>query len=194
VVTPKGGVHRETMPSVLLPIQAEAFMRACLTERCRRLLGWASLCLFGGLRPLAETPHRLWSEINFATGEISVIGRKRGARVRIFTAQPQLMEWLAVAKTDRVKAPGTYSRRLRAAALEWANGWLAAKGEPVIEWDEDILRHSYASYRAAQGVSVTDLAAEMGTSVPMIYSHYRHPRTAEEARAFQRITPDGLSR
>lgn len=192
ILAPKGGAHRAELPSVLLPIQAEAFMRGVLQPRSRRLLGWASLALFGGLRPLAEAPHRVWPEINFKTGEVSVLGRKRGARLRVFKAQPLLLEWLEVAKADGVPTPGRYLRKLREAALEWANGWLAAKGHPLIEWNEDVLRHSYASYRAGQGASVVDLAAEMGTGTSMIYSHYRNPRNAADVKAFWKILPGNL--
>ena len=58
-----------------------------------------------------------------------------------------------------------------------------------ISWDEDIQRHSFASYRLARGGEIAAVAEEMGNSPRVIYAHYKHPRTAEEAGRFWAIRP-----
>ena len=183
------------MPSVLSAAQAAALFRACDHPETRRLKGWLVLCLFTGLRPggktdSGEAPLLQWSEINFKSGELSLHGRKRGAKVRIFKLHEQALAWLREVKKDGEDRPGQFWRHLRRRAVDFANTELAAKGEPLISWDSDILRHTYASICASEGMSVDRLAAQMGTSTSMIYAHYRHPRTESEVMAFRAIMPN----
>jgi integrase len=183
-----------SLPAVLSPAQCEALLAACLRPECRRILGWVVLCLFAGLRPEGEAPRLTWPEINFRTREISVLGRKRGAKPRIVGLQPAALAWLRIVKADDPASPGSYSRTARRQLIPIANEILAEThpSEPAIVWVQDILRHSYASYRAGTGVSITDLADEMGNSPRTIYAHYRHPRTAAQVKAFLAILPARL--
>lgn len=178
------------LPSIFTPRQAEALLRACELGACRRLLGWVSTCLFTGLRPESEAPRSTWAEVKFETGEFSVMGRKRGAKPRVVPMQPTAVAWLKVVKADAMDAPAVFSRRIRARAVELANAWLAEHHpkEKPIAWDEDIARHTFASYRSPQ-VPIHKLAEEMGTSASMIYAHYRNPRPAAEVAAFWSIMP-----
>lgn len=179
------------LPSVFTPRQAEAWMRACSSPECRRLKGWATLCLFAGLRPNSEAIRLTWSEINMKTGEVAVMGTKRGAKPRMFVMQPAALTWLKEVKEDQEATPGFYMRHLHRRAVHLANLWLAEKWpeEKPIAWDEDIQRHTYASYRSSGGIAVDKLAGEMGTSTRTIYAHYRHPRSKAEVKAFWGIRP-----
>ncbi|HLP26900.1 MAG TPA: hypothetical protein VK477_14565 [Acidobacteriota bacterium] len=187
-------------PSVLSPLQIEALLVAHLgDEQCRRQLGWFVECAFAGLRPMNEAPHAVWKEIDLAAAEQAVLGYKRGIKPRTLTLQPTTVAWLREYKKIHAKLePGAklapYSTPLRRAAVMLANVWLAKHhpGTPPIVWDEDILRHTYASMRAAEGVTMDALAAEMGTSVKVIYAHYRHTRPAREAKAFWALTPERI--
>lgn len=189
----RAGGHN-VLPSVLTAAQAAAFMRAVELPTCRRLKGWAALCLFAGLRPggkadSGEAPLLTWPEVKFQTGEISLLGRKRGAKVRIFKMDTQTMAWMTAVKKDGEDTPGQFWRHLRRTAIKIANVELLAAGQTPIKWDWDILRHTHASVRASEGVSINSLAADMGTSTEMIYAHYRHPLAAEEVSAFRKIFP-----
>jgi integrase len=185
----KSAEDRAAQPSVFTALQAEAWFRACLSAECRQVIGWAVLCTFCGLRPVNEAPHALWSELNEKTGELHVLGRKRGVKARVLKLHPLALEWLQVVKCDGMNVPGYFSRRYKRRAVEKANAWLAECGAKPITWDEDIQRHTYASMRAGEGVKIDALAAEMGTSPDMIYGHYRHPQPAEEVKAFWAISP-----
>lgn len=179
------------MPAVLTPEQAAALMWAMQLAECRRLLGWAALCLFAGLRPESEAPRAAWAEIDLETGQMHVLGRKRGAKPRTFRLQPTALAWLRLAKLDRMAIPGTYLVKVRRRAVELANERLSEQGGgggPIV-WEEDILRHSFASYRAGAGVTLPALADEMGTSPRVIYAHYRNPRTPEQVAAFWAVMP-----
>lgn len=179
------------MPAVFLAAQAEAFLRACETAECRRLKGWAVLCLLCGLRPDSEAPRLAWAEIKLELGELTVMGRKRGAKPRIVKLQPAAGAWLRAVKRDGEEFPGRYWRHLRDRAVDLANEWLAAHhpGAPAIEWSTDVQRHTYVSMRAGQGAVMHAVAEECGTSVTVIYGHYRNPRPAAEVKAFWALRP-----
>lgn len=187
-------------PSTLSYLQAEALIRAFESdENCRRILGWAVECLFVGLRPENEAQRAEWSEINLRNAEQHVAGKKRGVKPRIAPLLPAAVAWLRVVKKDLEMAtpkggtmprPGEYSRHWRERAVKLANESLAKHHprEPLIVWDEDILRHTYASMRAPL-VAIGDLAEDMGNSATTIYSHYRHPKPKREAENFWAIRP-----
>ena len=177
-----------TPPTILTPEQAGELCKAFQASTCKRSLGWMVLCLFCGLRPEAEASRLQWSEVNFRTGEINVLGRKRGARLRTFKATKQAMKWLGLVKEGGAEQPGYYSRRAHRGAVELANVELGKRSLPLIVWDEDLMRHTYASYRSSQ-VPVSELADQMGTSPDMIYRHYRQQRPAAEVKAFFGIMP-----
>jgi integrase len=176
---------------VFTAAQAEAWMRACCSPEYRRLKGWAILCLFCGLRPSSEAINLTWDEIDLESGEISVMGTKRGAKPRHVKLTKTALAWLKFAKEDGEATPGFFNKYQRRMAVVKANEWLAEhhlKEKPLV-WDEDIQRHTYASYRSSDGVPLYALADEMGTSTRTIYAHYRNPRPAAEVKAFWAIRP-----
>jgi site-specific recombinase XerD len=188
---------RSAAPRILTPAQAEAFLAVHLFHpELAPQLGWVIECLFVGLRPQNEAPRAVWKEIDLDAGEQSVLGYKRGVKPRHVTLHPTAAGWLRHFKAQRRAVLAPYTRHLRRLAVKHANTWLAARGGRTapIEWDEDILRHTFASMRAAAGVDVVKLAEEMGTSTRMIYSHYRHARPAAEARQFWALTVTKLLR
>lgn len=191
---------KKRAPVTLSVLQAEALMQAFESdERCRRILGWAVECLFVGLRPENEAQRAEWSEINLRNAEQSVAGYKRGVKPRLAPLLPAAVAWLRVVKKnleantpsgEPLPRPGLYHRHLRELAVKLANESLAENHprEPLIVWDEDILRHTYASMRAPL-VAIGDLADDMGNSATTIYSHYRHPKPKREAEKFWAIRP-----
>ncbi len=183
---------RTGAPPILSPLQCHALLLACSTDQlCRRLLGWVVECLFVALRPENEAPKAVWPEVDLANKFQRVMGYKRGVKPRHAPLLPTAAAWLRVVKQDRPAAPGLYWVHLRRRAVRLANEWLAARhpGTPPIVWVEDILRHTYASMRAAERVPDYTLAEDMGTSVAMLYGHYRNIRPRREAARFWALTP-----
>jgi integrase len=175
------GRAEQGLPSILSPEQAAAFMRTTETAECRRLKGWAALCLFCGLRP-SEAFRLTWPEVSIGTRELTVMGRKRGSKPRVVKLGPTAVAWLKAVKEDGEPRPGYYTRRLFRMAVD-ASG---------LDWHEDILRHSYASYTSAGGTPIGELAEQMGNSPGTLYAHYRTPRTAAQVKVFWEIRPAHL--
>jgi site-specific recombinase XerD len=184
-------------PTVLLPAQVEAFVAVHLMYAdLAPQLGWVVECLFVGLRPKNEAPHAVWSEIDLKAGEQSVLGYKRGVKPRRIRLHETALAWLQVVKKRKLAKLAPYSTWTRRLAVRRANEWLAEHQPkvPAIEWDEDILRHTFASMQAAAGTPMDKLADMMGTSTRMIYSHYRHVRPAAEAKVFWAATPERIQK
>ena len=174
------------LPRIFSPEQAAAVMRATELPEARRFKGWMALGLFCGLRP-TEAERLTWGEISLEAAELTVLGQKRGAKPRVVPLTPQAVAWLQAVKADGETQPGYYRRRGFQDAVDAANKLLSA--ESKFAWDEDILRHSYASYASGGGVAMGELAERMGNSIRTIYSHYRHPVNAAAVKAFMEIRP-----
>ena len=59
---------------------------------------------------------------------------------------------------------------------------------------DNVLRHSFISYRLAEVQNEHEVAAEAGTSPAMIHGHYREVVTATEAKEWFNILPEGAAR
>ena len=57
------------------------------------------------------------------------------------------------------------------------------------EWPNNVLRHSYISYRIALVKSADQAALEAGNSPAIIFKHYRELATEEQATAWFNIRP-----
>ena len=126
-----------------------------------------------------------WSEIDFERGLIEVKAAKaKSARRRLVKVEPNLAAWL-------IPYGGGKSGKI------WPKGWRSyhettAKlcRELELEWPENGLRHSYASYHLAHFQSAETLALQMGhTSARMIFDHYREVVRPEEAARYWEIRP-----
>jgi integrase len=136
-----------------------------------------------GLRT-AELLRLDWSEINLERGLIEVKADKaKSARRRLVKIEPNLARWLA-----------PYARNT---GQIWPRGWrsyheAAAKlcRDLGLEWPENGLRHSFASYHLAHFKNAPALALEMGHAGPsMIFNHYREVVSPEQAEAYWGIAP-----
>ena len=65
---------------------------------------------------------------------------------------------------------------------------VARKAE--VTWKQNVLRHSFISYRLAQLQNINQLALEAGNSPKMIHQHYRELATPEQARTWFSIVPE----
>jgi hypothetical protein len=85
---------------------------------------------------------------------------------------------------------------LRANGLLWQNTKpmfhktrlrVAAKAD--VKWKQNVLRHSFISYRLAEIQDVNRVALEAGNSPQMIFRHYRELATPDQARTWFSIAP-----
>lgn len=140
-----------------------------------------ALGAFTGLRS-AELTRLEWADVNFERGYIHVAKHKaKTATCRLVPVQPNLAMWLAPyrAKVSGRVFPSEHAAD-RAIAQAKATG---------VEWPNNILRHSYASYRLAQCQDAARVALEMGNSPQMLFRNYRELADEKDAAYWFNIIP-----
>jgi integrase len=139
-----------------------------------------ALGAFAGLRR-AEIERLEWEDFNFERGHITVAAHKaKTATRRLVPIQPNLMQWLAPYRGQRGRL--LKSRRATDAAIAFVK-------EQGIDWPDNALRHSYATYRLAQIADSARVALEMGNSVQKLMTNYRELADEHEAKAWFAISP-----
>jgi hypothetical protein len=58
-----------------------------------------------------------------------------------------------------------------------------------VQWPNNVLRHSYATYRLAQCQNAARVALEMGNSPQMLFSNYRELADEKDAADWFNIVP-----
>ncbi len=145
---------------------------------------------FAGLRS-AEVMRLDWQNVKLARGhiEITAANAKTASR-RIVPILPNLAQWLK----DAAKKSGKIFPHSRAYFHEQQNNIAAnTKKEKLaaVPWKHNALRHSFISYRVASIQNVAQVALEAGNSPGMIFGHYRELVTAEAAKSWFAIHPEG---
>jgi integrase len=175
----------EAPPGIVNPDQARAILDASI-DYAPDALPVLVLQLFGGLRR-AEAEELKWDDIGEEFIEVKGhIAKTRKRRLNAIT--PQLRAWLDTARAVGGKLPAiNYADKLKL-VLEKAG---LRKG-----WDQNALRHSFASYHFAKFKSENETAALMGNSPQMIFQHYRALVRPEAGERFFAIMPppDALMR
>ena len=163
---------------------------------------WLILGLFAGLRPEEISPeknrgrrglHR--EEIDIATKTIYVsreVAGKTGSARRVPFCQhfEKWLEWASWSPSDLGPIKRWTSNKARETTRLGAlmdKEWNRSEG-----WPQDILRHTYASNRAAQIQNLPQLALELGNSVSVIKDHYNQPLPKEAGDIFFALTPVDL--
>lgn len=153
-------------PSVLTIEQAQALIEHARIFRGGDLLPYISIALFAGIRP-AEVERLAPGNIGDEYITVEALNSKT-ARARTVPIHPNLRAILdsAGVRGDKSILPASIprTRKLLTAFI---------LGLPF-EWHQDILRHTYASYRYDESRDAAATAAELGhTSTVMLFSHYR---------------------
>ena len=152
--------HDIRSPRVLTPAEAERVMAKALEYRGGAFAAMYAIALFAGLRH-GEIVRLTWDDVHLddATPIIRVgKGKIRGRRsIRVVPIQPALLSWLKWARVKNLPLVDLReSRKIR----------------EVVEWQEDIGRHSFISYRLAMIGDEVRVAREAGNSPDVIYRHY----------------------
>lgn len=169
------------------PLPWETLQRLLRTARkaehrsCMAALG---VMLWAGVRP-AEVERLGWGDIDWEEGVISVRPRhSKTGGARHITLQPVLAAWLREAgvRESGPLCPPDWVRRWR--ALREAAG--------AMPWQQDVLRHTFASYFIKQWHSYEKLQVEMGhRSARLLRTRYLSMSgvTREQAAAFWKVRP-----
>lgn len=151
------------------------------------LVPYIAIGSFAGLRR-AELERLDWSEIDFESGLIEVTAKNaKTARRRHVTMQSNLQEWLMPLR--KIRGYVTPRENFRQAFDQ------ARIDAGIVDWPDNALRHSFASYHLAHFKDAKGLALEMGhTNENMIFSNYRQLVKPKEAERYWNITPAATSK
>lgn len=152
--------HDPRPPKILTPDEARQVMERAKEYRDGLFVGTYALALYAGLRH-GEILRLTWDDIRLNDDEPLIRvgrGKIRGRRaVRIVPILPVLRSWLEWVKQRKLPLVSTADSR---------------KVREVVEWQEDICRHSWISYRLAMVKDEAQVAREAGNSPDVIYRHY----------------------
>jgi integrase len=168
-------------PAILTPSQVRALLAAAHPS----ILPLLVLQSFCGVRR-AESERLTWADIKLDSNEPFVelhSGITKTNRRRNPTIPDNAADWLRACRgipgASLGISPNAYRRHLEAAA--------AAVG---IEWSENLLRHSFGTYRLSVTKNAAQVAEEMGNSPGVVRSHYQNVTSPEAARQWFEVRPE----
>jgi integrase len=176
-----GGVKRRKEKSTPVEIFTPQEMVALLEHATAEIAPCFALGAFAGLR--SEEILRLdWEDVTRRAGFIEVAAHKaKTAARRLVPITDNLRHWLRPLRSNDLVWQNTkamfHKTRLRVAA------------EAGVRWKQNVLRHSFISYRLAEIQDVNRVALEAGNSPQMIFRHYRELTTPEQACTWFSIAP-----
>jgi integrase len=147
------------------------------------VLPYVAVGLFAGLRR-AEIERLDWSQIDFETGLIEVTAQNsKTAQRRLVTMQPNLREWLLpLRKHNGSVTPSNCFRQLFEQARTDAG--------IMMDWPDNALRHSFASYHMAHFKNAASTALELGHHDSRItFAHYRELVRPKDAERYWNLVP-----
>jgi integrase len=150
-----------------------------------RFVRWLVLGAFAGLRP-READKLTWGHVRMdrerATIKIDEVIAKTGSR-RNVPVLPNLRTWLeryGVGSVGPVVGLTAAELRIR------RNEVMKLAG---IEWSEDVLRHSWCSYRVESSQDAAQAALEAGHSLSIQAKHYKEVVDREDAEKWFALEP-----
>jgi integrase/recombinase XerD len=172
-------------PGILEMFQVRALLKAC-AEIQPDFVPAVTIALFAGVRPESELWHLRRQHVDLKKAEIDVHKSKSQGSTRFLKIEQNLVAWLQRYLKDEPgpispQGDAYYSRlqRIRAEA-------------GIIKWPQDVLRHSFASYRYAACGDENLTRKEMGHygSVHTFLRHYKNRVRDEDAKEFWAMIPD----
>lgn len=156
------------------------------------LLLYVAVLAFAGIRPI-ECTRLTWGDVSLHEGVISVRSRhSKTGGARHVTIRPVLRAWLLACKPADAAddAPLIPPRALKYKISELHRR--AGYDDERNPWQDDALRHSFASYLLKNGEDLTRMVMDMGhSSTHLLRTRYLNPRgiTPTSAREWWRLTP-----
>lgn len=175
----------ERAMTFLVPDQAPAIwtpdeMRKLLSVCMPKLLPLVVIGAFSGIRS-AEIDRLEWQDVLWEQGYIEIKAKKAKTKSRrLVPLRDNLKKWLEPFRKDTGFVCHLPNLHLRLNYL----GEKAGFG-----WKQNVLRHSYASYRLAETQDAAKVALELGNSPEKLFRHYRELVTPEAARDWFGIVP-----
>ncbi len=203
--------------SVLSPAEVQEVMRRALQME-PRLVPYLAIGIFAGLRPENELGRLDWNKINLKSRLITIdIKYAKNRKKRAVPISDNLAAWLeTVPEAERAGEIYYYRRALRrvlgqdqatkAEKRAELEAQAAREGRKlsgptpdetpapeVLRWGQDIMRHTFGSYRQAVIKNINQLCEEMGNTPHIARAHYLDPPDEEAAAEFWAITPASVT-
>jgi integrase len=138
---------------------------------------------FAGIRS-AEISRLDWSEVHLDKCLIEIKkGKAKTRSRRLVPISDNLAAWLKTC----AKPAGPVWAYSEPTMFEFMTDSATKAG---LKWRHNALRHSYISYRVADGKTVDQVAMESGNSPEMIFQHYRELVTEADSKAWFAVTPE----
>jgi len=178
-------------PTTLTVAQVQKLLNAAVVEKGGRtevpgaMLPYFSICVLSGMRP-DETKRLTWDNVSFENSILRGFKAKRVGHVRSVDMSDNLKTILQACKKQGL-SPGFFSKKSFDRTRK-----SAGLGE---HWDNDILRHTYASHRWAWKPDLNYLVKNMGNSEEVLKQSYLNESViASEGQALFRIRPTGIAK
>jgi integrase len=152
---------------------------------------------FAGLRS-AEIERLDWSDVDLTARHIVVAASKaKTASRRIVPITDNLAAWLApyAGREGKIWRYGDdqffkTQDRVAAATEVKADPENESAAKKPVQWKQNGLRHSYASYRFAQTGDAGRVAGELGNSAAVVHRHYRELVKPADAERWFAVKPE----
>lgn len=139
-----------------------------------------ALGAFSGIRT-AELLRLDWRDVREDRGIIEVgADKSKTATRRLVPIHPALSGWLTLAPRHEGRVFSSAKAAVR--VIGYAKQMLG-------EWQDNALRHSYATFRLAETHDAAKVALEMGNSPSMLFKNYRELADEKQAAAWFAVTP-----
>jgi integrase len=183
---PTSEINKPAAAAGDIGILGVADMTRLLAATPKTLRAYVAIGAFAGLRS-AELQRLDWSDVHFDEGLIEITAQNaKTARRRMVTIQPNLREWLLPVRKHTGKVTPDDLRKQFEQAREAAG---------ILQWPNNALRHSFASYHLAHFKDAAALALQMGhTNSGMIFEHYRQLVKPKDAERYWNIKPAAVSK
>jgi integrase len=174
--------HKAKVRSSEIGILTPAEFARLLESASDETLPYWALGGFTGLRT-AELERLDWAEVHFDSDLIEVKATKsKTASRRLVPIRPALKEWLAPYEGRKGKVASKMLRKRLARDRKLAD---------IKRWPSNGLRHSFASYHAAEFRDAGMLALELGhRDQKLIFAHYRELVRPTDAHTYWNLRPE----
>jgi integrase len=164
-------------PGILSPLQTARLLECASDET----LPIYALGAFAGLRH-AEIERLQWGHLKWDERliEVPALASKTASR-RLVTMQPNLCAWLNPYRdcSGSIVPPNHFRKMVE-----------DRHRAGIVDWPDNALRHSFASYHLARFKDAPALSLEMGHTRPQtVFAHYREVVRPSEAERFWKIVP-----
>lgn len=179
-------VEKRPVPDDFVDTFTPDDMQRILDALPSKLVPYLTLSAFAGLRPV-EARTLTWDSILWDENQIRIRADQatKTLKRRIVPLLPNLKAWLEPHRKERGLVAGFKEPHHMLTRERKKNEYL----KWLKKWPQDVLRHSFATYRLALTNNLHELANEMGNSPQIIVKHYRDLASAKDGEAWFAIMP-----